>query len=142
MFKFFRTLFGQAQTIANLDSDEFRLGVPHVWTEAHHTDDGGSFQRMRLGDDNVVFLSVGIATVKVFVTPLQLTNQTEFKEVREFALTNGLERHAMMTPAERYADDLLLLDHLRRAIAWPTSVHELSDTLNRMDDTLQTDANA
>lgn len=136
MLKFLRTLFGRVQTIANVDSDEIRLGTSRCWTEVHHSDAGGSFQRMRLDDDNIVVLSVGLATVKVFVTPLQPTNQGDFRELREFAIKNGMERHTKFTSAQRNTNDLLLLEHLRRAIGWPTTVHELSDTLNRMDGTL------
>jgi hypothetical protein len=142
MFNMIRTLFRQARTIADVNTDEFRLSNSNIWTEAHHTDDGGSVQRMRLEDGNVVFISIGIATVKVFVTPLKVTDSAQFIELREFVLTNGLERHSMMTRDERNAEDLLLLNHLRRAIAWPKSIDNLRATLNEMNDTLQVDANA
>jgi hypothetical protein len=66
---------------------------------------------------------------------------TQFRELKEFALTNGLLR-LQLPPKKRYAEDLLLLNHLRRAIAWPTSVDELSATLHGIDHTLQVDAKA
>ena len=143
MFNKLKTLFRQARTIADTDSDEFRLSNSNMWTEAHHNEDGGSFQRMRLEDGNVVFVSIGIATVQVFVTPLKVTDLKQFVKIREFVLTNAMQRQMMMmmmTPSECCAENLLLLNHLRRAIAWPKSVDELRSTLNRMIDTLRVDS--
>jgi hypothetical protein len=143
MINWFRTLFRQLRAIravTHMDSDDFRLSNANIWTEAHHTKDGGSVQRMRLKDGNIVFISVGITTVKVFVTPLEVSDLTQFRELKEFALANGLWRQMMMTPDKRYAEDLLLLNHLRRAIAWPASVDELSAALHGIDHTLQVDA--
>jgi hypothetical protein len=93
--------------MANTDSDDFRLSNPHIWTEAHHTEGGGSIQRMRLDQDNIVLISVGITTVKVFVTQLEVSDSTQFRELREFALANGLSR-AMMSPTKLCSEDLLL----------------------------------
>lgn len=125
------------KTVDHTNSDDFRLSNINMWTEVHHPEDGGSVQRMRLKDGNAVVISVSIATVKVFVTPLEITDLTQFKELKEFELPNGWWRHIMMTPDKRYAEDLLILDHLRRVIAWPASVDELSATLHGMDATLQ-----
>src|SRR6266850_2748593 len=80
VLNWFRTLFGNVQGIAHLNSDDFRLSNANMWTEPHHTKDGGSFQRMRLEDGNIVFLSVSIMTVKVFVTPLEVSDLTQFRE--------------------------------------------------------------
>lgn len=111
-----------------------------MWTEAHHTKDaGGSFQRMRLQDGNIVFVSVGIGTAKVFVMPLEATDPTQFTELKESALANGLSRFELPS-RRRFAEDLLILNHLRRAIAWPASVDEVSATLHEIDDTLQVNA--
>jgi len=139
VLNWFRTLFGNVQGIAHLNSDDFRLSNANMWTEPHHTKDGGSFQRMRLEDGNIVFLSVSIMTVKVFVTPLEVSDLTQFRELKEFELANRLSR-IELAPKKRYAEDLLLLSHLRRAIGWPMSVDELSNVLHGIDHTLQVDA--
>ena len=49
-----KALFRNARTIANTSSDKFRLNNTHIWTEAYHTDGGGSYQSMRLNDGNFV----------------------------------------------------------------------------------------
>jgi hypothetical protein len=133
-------LFRHARAIANTSSDDFRLSNVHMWTEAHHNKDGGgSFQRMRLQDGNIVFVSVGVGTVKVFVMPLEATDPTQFTELKEFALAHGWSRFELPSK-RRFAEDLLILNHLRSAIAWPASVDELSATLRGMDDTLEVNA--
>jgi hypothetical protein len=38
---FLVVLIRGARAIANTSSDDFRLNNPNMWTEAHHTKDGG-----------------------------------------------------------------------------------------------------
>lgn len=131
---FLIVLFRSARAIARTSSDDFRLNNQNMWTEAHHTNDGGSFQLMRLKDGNFVFISVGITTVKVFITP-DRTDMARYRELKEFPLPNGVER-VEWPPQKRHAEDLLLLDRVRRSIAWPTSEEELTVRLDAMDGSL------
>jgi hypothetical protein len=62
-----------------------------MWTEPHHSKDGGSFQLMRLRDGNFALISVGLTTVKVFVTP-ERTDMARCRELKDFPLHNDLER--------------------------------------------------
>jgi hypothetical protein len=105
-----------------------------MWTEPHHSKDGGSFQLMRLRDGNFALISVGLTTVKVFVTP-ERTDMARCRELKGFPLHNGLER-IQWSAQDRHSEDLLLLDRMRRLIAWPTSEDELSATLDPMDRSL------
>ncbi len=128
---FLIALFRSARAIAHVSSDEFRLSHTHMWTEAHHTNDGGSFELMRLTDDNLVLISVGVTTVKVFLAPDQ-TDMARYRELKEFPLPNGLER-VQWAPHERHSQDLLFLDRVRRTIGWPTSADQLTATLEGTD---------
>ena len=128
------TFFRGARAIADTESDEFRLSSIHMWTEVHRAHDGGSFQTMRLNDGNFVWVSVGLTTLKVFVTP-SMTDAAQFKELRTFELLNGAMRFSL-PPERRDAEDLLLLERLRRAIAWPASAEQLGATLTAMDNSL------
>lgn len=130
--------FKLKKTIENSKSDDFRLSMTNMWTEEHQTKDGGSFEMMRLKDNNIVFISVGITTVKIFVTP-KISDLTQYRELKEFALANSSLR-LQLSPQKRYEEDLLILEHLRLAIAWPKSVKELSTTLYGIDHTLQVNA--
>lgn len=133
-----RGLFHWARAIAHSYSDEFRLGQANLWTEVHHTKDKGSYQTMRLKDGNFVFVSVGLNTIKVFVAP-KLTKPADLIEIKEFNLPNGLERLRWLDKT-RHAEDLLLLDRVRRAIAWPNSSDELAARLGKSDSTLPLNA--
>jgi hypothetical protein len=105
-----------------------------MWTEPHHTKDGGSFQLMRLRDGNFALISVGLTTIKVFVTP-ERTDMARCRELKDFPLHNDLER-VQWSAQDRHSEDLLHLDRMRRLIAWPTSEDELCATLDPMDRSL------
>ena len=128
---FLIALFRSGRAIAHVSSDEFRLGHAHMWTDPHHTNDGGSFELMRLNDDNLVLISVGVTTVKVFLTPDQ-TDISRYRELKDLPLPNGLER-VHWPPHKRHSEDLLFLERVRRAIGWPTSADELAVTLDGTD---------
>ncbi len=125
--------FQLARAITSSHSDEFRLGQANLWTEPHHLGDKGSYQTMRLKDGNFVMISVGLSTIKVLVAP-RLTEPADFTEVKEFSLPCGPER-LRMSHKSRHAEDLLLLDRVRRAISWPSSAHEMAGRLNTIDST-------
>jgi hypothetical protein len=108
-----------------------------MWTEVHHMKDAGSFQTMRLRDGIFVFVSVGLATVKVFVTP-NLRDAARYVEVKEFTLPNAHSR-LRLPHRSRHAEDLLLLDRVRRAISWPNSADELATSLCTMGSRLPLD---
>ena len=127
-------LFRSAQVISKVNTDEFRLSRPHMWTESHHANDGGSFELMRLPDDNLILVSVGVTTVKVFLTP-DRADLASYRELKEFSLPNALER-VQWSAQKRHSEDLLFLERVRRAIGWPTSGDDLAATLGRMDNEL------
>jgi hypothetical protein len=129
-----RGLLHWARAIAHSHSDEFRLGQANLWTEAHHTKGKGSYQTMRLKDGKFLVVSVGLNTIRVFVTS-KLTDPADFLEIKRFDLPNGPER-LRWRDKERHAEDLILLDWMRRAIAWPNSTAELVTTLDKRDSTL------
>jgi hypothetical protein len=129
--RFLIALIRYTRAIANASTDDFRLGKPNMWTEAHHTSDGGSFQLMRLNDGNFVLISVGVTTVKVLVTP-DRTDVARYRELKDFPLLKGLER-AQWPPQKRHSEDLLVLHRVRQVIAWPTSADELSAILDATD---------
>ena len=105
-----------------------------MWTEAHHSQDGGFFQLMRLKDGDFVLISVGISTVKVFVTP-DRSDMTRYRELKDFPLHSAVERLGQ-SAQQRHAEDLLLLERVRRAVAWPASSRDLASALQSTDSSL------
>ena len=117
-----------SRAVSRTQSPAFRLSCHHFWTEANHVDDdGGASQFMRMPDGNIVMLSIGITTAKVFVTP-EITNTPRFTEMASFDLPDATERFAMQRNHRRSVDEALL-NRMRKAIAWPKSVDELRQTL-------------
>lgn len=134
---FIVALFRAARAIAYTSTDEFRLSKANMWTEAHHTKYGGSHQTMRLNDGVFVWVSIGVTTAKVFVTP-DITDASRYKEVKEFVLPSGLLR--LDWPQKKHhAEDLQILERVRRTIAWPNSADELAHSLVTMDSNLPLD---
>jgi hypothetical protein len=134
---FIVAFFRATRSIAYTSTDEFRLRNTNMWTEAHHTKDGGSHQMMRLNDGVFVFVSIGVTTAKVFVTP-DITDASRYKEMKEFTLPNGLLR-LDWSQEKRHAEDLKILERVRRTIAWPNSADELAHSLVAMDSNLPLD---
>ena len=120
---FLLALFREARAIAGASTDEFRLSNANMWTEPHHVADGGSSQLMRLRDGHFVVVSVGLSTVKVFTTP-DRSDITQYRELREFPVHSSFNRLSQ-SAKQRHAEDLLLLERVRRAIGWPESVTAL-----------------
>jgi hypothetical protein len=61
-----------------------------------------------------------------------MADAAQFKELRSFELSGNPIRFSL-PPERRHAEDLLLLERVRRAIAWPASAEELGATLTAMD---------
>jgi len=135
---FLMVLFRSVRAIAYTSSDDFRLRNANMWTEPRLAADGGSYQLMRLEDGNFVLISVGVTTLKVFVTPDQ-SDMTHYRELKEFALHNAADRFAR-SAQQRHAEDLLFLERVRRAIAWPSSIGDLTSALQAIDNHLLLDA--
>jgi len=124
-----------ARSVAYTYTDEFRLSLKHTWTEVDHIENAGSSQTMRLPDGTFVFVSVGLTTTKLFVTP-DLRDSTRYRELKTFSLSPD---RPLLSEAERRAQDELLLERVRRAIGWPNSEVELCATLGAIDDALLAD---
>jgi hypothetical protein len=75
---------------------------------------------MRMKDGNIIFLSVGADTAKVFVTP-RLDNPASFVEYASFPIQKR-------TPSAR-EQEAITLNELRSAIGWPSSASELRQKL-------------
>jgi hypothetical protein len=135
---FLVVLFRAARVIAHASSDDPRLSEPNMWTEAHYTKDGATLQIMRLKDGNFVLISVGATSVKVFVTP-DRSDVARYRVVKDLPLLNATER-IRWSPQRRHAEDLSILERVRRAISWPVSADELASALQATDDTLLLDA--
>jgi hypothetical protein len=131
---FFLVLFRSARAIAHTSTDDFRLSNANMWTEPHHTPDGGSLQLMRLRDGHFVLVSVGVSTVKVFTTP-DRSDVTQYRELLEFPVQSAFERLSQSSQ-QRRAEDLLFLDRVRRAIGWPESVSDLASSAQSIDESL------
>jgi hypothetical protein len=123
-----------ARAIAHTSTDDFRLSNANMWTEPHHTPDGGSLQLMRLKDGHFVLVSVGVSTVKVFTTP-DRSDVTQYRELLEFPVHSAFERLSQSSQ-QRRAEDLLFLDRVRRAIGWPESVTDLVSSVQSIDESL------
>jgi hypothetical protein len=123
-----------ARAIAHTSTDDFRLSNANMWTEPHHTSDGGSVQLMRLRDGHFVLVSVGVSTVKVFTTP-DRSDVTQYRELLEFPVHSAFERLSQSSQ-QRRAEDLLFLDRVRRAIGWPESVTDLVSSVQSIDKSL------
>ena len=127
-------VFRSARAIAYTSTDDFRLSNANMWTEPRHTPDGGSSQLMRPKDGHLVLISVGVSTVKVFTTQDQ-SDITQYRELQEFPVRSAFERLSQSSQ-QRRAEDLLLLDRVRRAIGWPKSVSDLVSSLQSIDTSL------
>ena len=132
--------FRSARAIAYSKTDDFRLSKAHMWTEPQHIPDGGgSVQLMRLKDGHFVLISVGVSTVKVFTTP-DRSDITQCRELREFPMPSVIDRisHNVVeqithSSQQRHSEDLLVLEHVRRAIGWPESVIDLVSSVESID---------
>jgi hypothetical protein len=109
-----------------------------MWTR-HIPDGGGSVQLMRLKDGNFVIISVGVSTVKVFTTP-DRSDTTQYRELREFPMPIIIGRISQSrveqithSSQQRHSEDLLVLEHVRRAIGWPESVSDLVSSVESID---------
>jgi hypothetical protein len=107
-----------------------RLAQSNFWTEVTHVQDGGASQVMRMDDGNFILLSVGTATVEVFVAP-RLDSFEAFRKVVTLPIPNAGGRSAISRRQRRQQDEELL-ERLRKAIGWPRSVDELSRTVQRL----------
>jgi hypothetical protein len=115
-----------------VNSPNFRLSMDNFWTDVEHGDEaGGASQIMRLEDGNFVFLSVGVTTVRVFVTS-GLERPDQFAEVASFE-TPHVEARQADPHVERRSENELILSRLRKAIGWPKSTQELSTALATID---------
>jgi len=121
-------LFRYSRNLASVNTDSFRLASPNFWTETQHVKDGGAREMMLMEDGNFVMLSVGITTLKIFVTPT-LSSADAFVEIAGFGLQNASDRPSMPREARRDQDEELLTN-LRKTIGFPKSVAELRDTID------------
>jgi len=131
---FLSLAFRSARALAYTRTDDFPLSSANMWTEPHHAPDGGSLQLMRLKDDQFVLVSVGVSTVKVFVTP-DRSDITRYRELQEFPLHSAFERISQSSQ-QRRAEDLLFLERVRHAIGWPQSASDLASSLQSIDSSL------
>jgi hypothetical protein len=106
--------------IQNGQTPEARLQIPNLWTEIEQSKGAGSFQMMRMKDGNIIFLSVGADTAKVFVTP-RLDSPDSFTEYASFPIQKR-------TSSTREQESITL-NELRSAIGWPSSASELRQKL-------------
>jgi hypothetical protein len=136
MFKFIKSIISGGKTIAAVDTDEFRLSRKNFWTEPDHPQDAGSTQQMRLEDENIITISVSIETIKVFASPLVVTDISQFIELKSLSIKNGSQRLSLLSYKERIAEDLLLLEKMRKAISWPKTLDELIVKLTQMPSTI------
>lgn len=136
MFRFIKSIFSSAQIIASVDTDEFRLSRKNFWTEPNHPQDAGSTQQMRLEDENIITISVSVETIKVFASPLVVRDISQFIELKSLSIKNGSHRLSLLSYKERIAEDLLLLEKMRKAISWPKTLDELIAKLNQMPNTI------
>jgi hypothetical protein len=79
-------LWRNVPMLSHANSPGFRLSMPNLWTEIQQVQGAGSTQLMRMEDGNIVFLSVGLDTAKVFITP-QLDSTLSFSEVASFPIS-------------------------------------------------------
>lgn len=107
--------------IQRAQTPEARLQIPNLWTEIQQTKGAGSSQMMRMKDGNIIFLSVGSDTAKVFVTP-RLDNPTSFVEYASFAIQKRT--------ASAREQEAITLNELRSTIGWPSSANELRQKLH------------
>jgi hypothetical protein len=91
---------------------------------------------MRLADNNVVLISVSVETIKIFISPFGATDVSQFIELKSLTIKNAQQRLSLMTPKEKIAEDLSLLEQLRKAISWPDSLDTLIINLNKIPDTI------
>ncbi len=98
--------------------------MTNLWTEIQQAKDAGSFQMMRMQDGNIIFLSVGASTAKVFVTP-RLDTPASFVECGSFPIQKRT--------ASTREQETITLNELRAAIGWPSSASELRQTLKGVD---------
>lgn len=132
MLNLIKSIFSSAQKIAYVDTDEFRLSRKNLWTEANHPREGGSIQRMRIDDENVVLISISIETIKIFISPLNITDLSQLIELKSIIIKNRAQRLSAMSRQDRIAEDLLLLEKLRKAISWPNSLNSLRTNVNNI----------
>ena len=76
---------------------------------------------MRMEDGNIILLSVGLDTTKVFVTP-RLDSIASFTELASFPFSR--------LHKDRRAKEDAILYELRKAIGWPKSTDDLRQTLS------------
>ena len=123
LFPALAALWRRASAITHSKSPEFRLSIPNLWTEIQHVKDRGSNQMMKMEDGEIILLSVGLDTTKVFVTP-RLDSVESFSEVASFPMARlGDKQHI---------EGEVILKKLRTAIGWPKSVNQLRQTLSRL----------
>lgn len=103
---------------------EARLQIPNLWTEIEQSKGAGSFQMMRMKDGNIIFLSVGADTAKIFVTP-RLDHPTSFVEFASFPIQKRT--------ASSREQETITLNELRSAIGRPNSASELRQKLENVN---------
>jgi hypothetical protein len=113
-------LWRNVRMIQYAQTPEARLQIPNLWTEIEQAKDGGSFQMMRMKDGNIIFLSIGSDTAKVFVTP-RLDAVESFVEYASFPI----QKRTKPCPEQQ----AIALNELRAAIGWPDSISELRQQL-------------
>jgi hypothetical protein len=120
---FWASLFGNVNSLARANSPEFRLQMANLWTEIQRVKDGGATQMMKMEDGNIILLSVGAATTKIFVAP-NLDSIGSFTEIGCFPLRS-------LNVFPHVAEDAL--NKLRPAIGWPKSIDELRVSVSKIE---------
>lgn len=115
-----RAFWRAVRTVQYAQTPEARLQLTNLWTEIQQSKDAGSFQMMRMKDGNIIFLSVGADTAKVFVTP-RLDNPASFVEYASFPI--------QQRTASAREQETITLNELRAAIGWPSSASALRQQL-------------
>ena len=119
----FRKLFGSLSRLTS-DVQASRLKIPNIWSEINHVENFGETQMMRMEDGNIIFLSVGLDTTKVFVAA-NLESLSSFIELASFPITP--------TSQDRRKSGDAILNQLRKAIAWPKTIDELKQNIRKMN---------
>ncbi len=122
-FPVFVALWSWVRTLSHANSPEFRLSMPNLWTEIQHVKGGGSSQMMKIDDGNIILMSVGLDTTKVFVTP-RLDSLESFTEIASFPIRRSRRNF--------HSEGEAILNELRKAIGWPKTVEELRQTLSSL----------
>jgi hypothetical protein len=99
------------------------LSIPNVWTEINNVEDFGEMQMMKMEDGNIIFMSVGLDTTKVFVAS-NLESLESFSELASYSI---------LPTGDRRRRGEGILQRLRATVGFPKSIEELRRNLKNID---------